>query len=183
MGLEAKFEYIDDLSPIDPNNDPDKLNQADDHLRGIKSATKGSFPSLGQAAVTKTAEEINDLCPKTNPILNGTITGTGVDTDTAMTQNSDTALASQRATKTYVDTWTEGKIAGEVGTYALLRSTTTALIDTGDIVAGTALTYSNAGSGGGTGGGNPTGNWQCMGWIQGGGTADGWNVSLFLRVS
>lgn len=72
MGLETSFNYIDDLVVTNPNSSPDTLAQADDHLRGIKKAVKGSFPNLGAAAVTKTAAEINDLVDKSTT---QTITG------------------------------------------------------------------------------------------------------------
>jgi len=64
--LEPDFSYIDLLNTAWPNNDPDQLAEADDHLRGIKVSLKGSFPSLGQTAVTKTAAEINSLVTDTS---------------------------------------------------------------------------------------------------------------------
>lgn len=64
MGLESSFNFIDDLDSSNPaaSDDP---SVGDDHIRGTKSAVKGSFTSLGSAAVTKTAAEINDLATLT----------------------------------------------------------------------------------------------------------------------
>ena len=65
MALEPTPTYIEDLVETNPNEtDLDTLDEADNHLRWIKIAVKGSFPSLGAAAVTKTAAEINDLVDK-----------------------------------------------------------------------------------------------------------------------
>ena len=63
MGLETNFNFIDDFNETFPNSSPDTLAQADDHMRGIKKGTKGSFPNLGQAAVTGTAADLNAYAP------------------------------------------------------------------------------------------------------------------------
>lgn len=68
MGLETTFNYIDDLNPANPNGDPDQVAQGDDHLRGIKNAVLGSFPNLGQAAVTATAAVLNETVAVRIPI-------------------------------------------------------------------------------------------------------------------
>jgi len=65
MALEPVFNYIEDLNEANPNGDPDQVLQGDDHIRGVKKSVKGSFPNLGQEAVTKTAAEINDLASTT----------------------------------------------------------------------------------------------------------------------
>lgn len=61
MALEPTFNYIDDLNESNPIGNIDTLDEADNHLRGIKEAVKGSFPNLGQAAVTLTASAINGI--------------------------------------------------------------------------------------------------------------------------
>ena len=55
-----------------------------------------SFATLGGAEtlVTKTL---------TSPVINTGVSGTAIDTDVALTANSDTLIASQKATKAYVD--------------------------------------------------------------------------------
>jgi len=61
MPLEPTFNFIDDMDSTNPNNSPDQVKESANHLRGVKNAVQGSFPNLGQVAVTKTAAEINDL--------------------------------------------------------------------------------------------------------------------------
>ena len=75
MALETGVTYIEDLVTTNPPA-TDTLDESDNHHRIIKTAVKGSFPNLGAAAVTKTASEINDLVEQTDPVLNGSITGT-----------------------------------------------------------------------------------------------------------
>lgn len=81
MGLETGVVYIDDLVTTNPNNDPDTLAEADDHLRAIKTAVKGSFPNLGQAAVTGTAAELNTIDGFTGSTAN---LNTAAGSDTAL---------------------------------------------------------------------------------------------------
>ena len=47
------------MNSANPNNSPDQVKEAANHLRGIKNAVQGSFPNLGQVAVTRTAAEFN----------------------------------------------------------------------------------------------------------------------------
>ena len=82
MPIEAPVNYIEDLNETWPAG-PEDSGDGDNHLVNIKVAVKGSFPNLGQAPVTKTASEINDLATKTGTetleaktINNGTFTGT-----------------------------------------------------------------------------------------------------------
>lgn len=102
MGLETGVNFIDDLVATNPlaGDDP---SEGDDHIRAIKTAVQGSFTSLGSAAVTKTAAEINDLVEQTNPVLNGTITGTAFLDDDTMAADSAVAVASQQSIKAYTD--------------------------------------------------------------------------------
>lgn len=60
MALEASFNTIDDLNPLNPT-DTDLASQGDNHIRGIKAAIRGSFPSIGSTPVTVTAEQMNFL--------------------------------------------------------------------------------------------------------------------------
>ena len=59
MGLETAT-YIEDLVPANPVSS-DNVSQGDDHLRLIKSVLQSQFTSLGSAAITATASEINDI--------------------------------------------------------------------------------------------------------------------------
>ncbi len=67
--------YIDDIDETSPNDDPDQVAGGAAQFRQFKTDVKGSFPSLGQAAVTKTAEEINSLitADSTETLTNKTI--------------------------------------------------------------------------------------------------------------
>lgn len=103
MALEPGVVYIEDLVDTNPVVG-DNVSEGDDHIRNIKTAVQGSFPSLGAAAVTKTAAEINDLVEQTDPVLNGTITGTAFLDDDAFAADSAIAVASQQSIKAYVDT-------------------------------------------------------------------------------
>lgn len=60
MGLETGVTYIDDLVATNPLGSDNK-SQGDDHLRNIKTALQGSFPSLGSAAVTASAADLNKI--------------------------------------------------------------------------------------------------------------------------
>ena len=83
MALETGVTYIEDLVTTNPVGATDNVDEGDDHIRNIKTAVKGSFPSLGAVAVTKTAAQINDLVDKssvqtitgvktlTSPVING----------------------------------------------------------------------------------------------------------------
>lgn len=58
---EVKWQFIDDLVTGSPAGDTGNVSEGDDQLRGLKDVLTGQFTSLGQAAVTLTASEINDL--------------------------------------------------------------------------------------------------------------------------
>lgn len=68
MALEGTVNYIDDLNEAWPIGNVDTIDESDNHHRITKAAVKGSFPNLGQAAVTLTAAQINTLQTSTNPI-------------------------------------------------------------------------------------------------------------------
>lgn len=62
-----------------------------------------TFPSTG-VIVTEAGSATLTTKTLTSPVLNTGVSGTAVDTDGTLAANSDTKLASQKATKTYVDT-------------------------------------------------------------------------------
>jgi len=61
MGLETAFNYIDDLNPLWPDGDDDYVKFGDDQIRGVKNVLVTQFGSLGPAAVTASATELNKL--------------------------------------------------------------------------------------------------------------------------
>jgi hypothetical protein len=61
MALETGVTYIEDLVDTNPVGATDYVDEGDDHIRNIKTAVQGSFPSLGATAVTSTAAELNIL--------------------------------------------------------------------------------------------------------------------------
>lgn len=63
MAIEGAFNFITDLEPLYPLSG-DGLNQADDHMRGIKNAIQGSFSAFTGIAVTATEAELNLLTGK-----------------------------------------------------------------------------------------------------------------------
>lgn len=77
---------------------------------GFSSATAGTdyvSPSSTDTLTNKTL---------TSPVINTGVSGTAVDTDTSLTANSDTKLASQKAVKAYVDGLASGKISSSTAT-------------------------------------------------------------------
>ncbi|MDC1406057.1 hypothetical protein N8314_00720 [Akkermansiaceae bacterium] len=71
MGLETAV-YIEDLVGSNPLGTDSKA-QGDNHLRLIKNVLRNQFPSLGGAAVTATAAEINDLIDNNRGVPSGVI--------------------------------------------------------------------------------------------------------------
>jgi hypothetical protein len=67
MGLEAAT-YIEDLVGTNPTG-ADDTNQGDNHLRLIKDVLQSQFPSLGAAAVSLTAAQINESVMPTGMIM------------------------------------------------------------------------------------------------------------------
>lgn len=115
MALETGVTYIEDLVDTNPIGATDNIDEGDDHIRNIKTAVQGSFPSLGAAAVTKTAAEINDLATLTgsetltnktltSPVLNTSISGTAFLDEDDLSSDSATKVASQQSIKAYIDT-------------------------------------------------------------------------------
>jgi hypothetical protein len=58
MGIET-FNYIDSLNTANPTS-TDNVSEGDDHIRGIKTTLKNTFPSL-DGAVNATDTELNLL--------------------------------------------------------------------------------------------------------------------------
>ncbi len=87
MALEPKYDYIDDLNPSIPDGASDFIDEGDDNIRGIKSSIKGSLPNLGQAAVTSTAAELNQLAGNT---VGGSTVGDIVTNDDTQTLTNKT---------------------------------------------------------------------------------------------
>ena len=85
MGLE-KATYISQLTATNPTSS-DPVSQGDDHLRLIKSVLQSQFTTLGAAAVTTTAAELNLLDGKTAV---GDVTGPGSSVDNAIARFSGT---------------------------------------------------------------------------------------------
>lgn len=102
MGLETGVTYIEDLVATNPDGSVDTLDESDNHHRIIKTAIQGSFPSLGAAAVTKTAAEINDLSTLTGT---ETLTNKTLDTPTIAKQDDlgDGGHIKLEASVTYKD--------------------------------------------------------------------------------
>ena len=85
-----------------------------------------SFATLGGAEtlVTKTL---------TSPVINTGVSGTAIDTDVALTANSDTLIASQKATKAYADAAAGGGLIGiqvitATGTYTATTGTSSVVV-------------------------------------------------------
>jgi len=82
MSLES-FNYIDSLNASNPTT-TDNVSEGDDHIRGIKTTIKNTFPNIN-AAVTATDEELNYVDGVTSniqtqlgtklPLAGGTMTG------------------------------------------------------------------------------------------------------------
>ena len=70
MGLETAT-YISQLTATNPTAS-DPVSQGDDHLRLVKSVLQSQFTTLGAAAVTTTAAELNLLDGKTTLAPEGT---------------------------------------------------------------------------------------------------------------
>ena len=67
MGLEAAT-WLEDLNTANPAGG-DNVSQGDNHIRLVKTVLQNQFTSLGAAAVTVTAAEINDVPNKVNSVF------------------------------------------------------------------------------------------------------------------
>lgn len=111
MALETGT-WIEDLDETNPVHATDQVDEGDDHIRLTKKVLKNQFTSLGNVAVTKTAAEINDLVEQTDPILNGSVSGTAFLDEDDMASDSSTSISSQQAIKAHVETSIDTKVAG-----------------------------------------------------------------------
>lgn len=80
MGLETSFSYISTLNTEFPVN-TDPLSETDNHLRGIKTAVKQSFPSVS-GAVTLDHTELN----KRTALVSDGASSAAVSLNTGVTQ-------------------------------------------------------------------------------------------------
>ena len=104
MALET-FQYIDDLVATNPTA-TDNVSQGDDHIRGIKTTLKNTFPNV-TGAITPTQTELNYVDGVTSAIqtqlddkLISSDIGTtiqGYDADTAKTDVTQNFTAPQRS--------------------------------------------------------------------------------------
>jgi hypothetical protein len=102
MGLETAT-YISQLVASNPTSS-DPVSQGDDHLQLIKSVLQSQFTTLGAAAVTTTAAELNLLDGKTTLATEGTAvlsTGESVTTKFLRTDGDGTSSWQVPAGTTY----------------------------------------------------------------------------------
>ena len=107
MALET-FQYIDDLVATNPTA-TDNVSQGDDHIRGIKTTLKNTFPNV-TGAITATEAELNFVDGVTSAIqtqLDAKLTSSdigstiqGYDADTAKTDVTQNFTAPQRSADT-----------------------------------------------------------------------------------
>lgn len=86
--------YISQLAPANPA-DSDEIPEGDNHIRLLKSVLQAQFTSLGAAAVTVTAAQLNDIvnkAPLASPPLTGTPTAPTATNGTSTTQIASTAF-------------------------------------------------------------------------------------------
>jgi hypothetical protein len=93
MTVETSFNYPSDLNASYPAAGDDK-REGDDHIRGLKSVWKTTFPNVS-GAVTVTHTQLNtipDLAPKASPALTGVPTAPTASVGDATTQIATTAF-------------------------------------------------------------------------------------------
>ncbi len=126
MALESA-SYISQLVATYPLGS-DSKSQGDDHLRLIKNVLKTQFGSLGETAVTTTAEEINILDGATVTteelnILDGvTATTAEINYLSGVTSAVQTQLASKQDADADIPTVAASQAEMEAGTESALRS-------------------------------------------------------------
>jgi hypothetical protein len=98
MGLETAT-YISQLVDTNPTTS-DPVSQGDDHLRLIKSVLQDQFTTLGAAAVTTTAAELNLLDGVTSL---GDVAGPGSSTDNAIARFDGTGGKTLQNSSTTID--------------------------------------------------------------------------------
>jgi hypothetical protein len=98
MGIETAT-YISQLVDTNPL-ESDPVSQGDNHLRLIKSVLQSQFTTLGAAAVTTTAAELNLLDGKTAV---GDVAGPGSSTDNAIARFDGTGGKTLQNSSTTID--------------------------------------------------------------------------------
>lgn len=117
-------------------DDGDTTKQLKIQASGITTATTRTLtaPDANTTIVGTDATQTLTNKTLTSPVLNTGVSGTAVDTDATLAASSDTKLASQKATKTYVDAQATTPIVGPLevhghsytaGTYTTFASTGT----------------------------------------------------------
>lgn len=122
--------------------------------------------------------DTSSLAPKANPTFTGIPVAPTAAPGTNTGQIATTAFAKAAADAAAAGVTTPMGLA-VVGTYAMLRTTTSTAAVPGTTYLGSALSYSDAA---GTGTGTPPGTWRAMGASVGSNDAPG-GVTLFQRVA
>ena len=110
MALETAT-YISQLTATNPTAS-DPVSQGDDHLRLIKSVLQSQFTTLGAAAVTTTAAELNLLDGKTAV---GDASGPGSSTDNAIARFDGTGGKTLQNSGSTIDD--SGNLTAVAGTF------------------------------------------------------------------
>jgi len=106
--------YIEDLVETNPVGATDFVGQGDDHIRLVKKCIKGSFPSLGQNAVSLTALQINDAALKSvSQTISGAWTFSGTLTANLFS-GSGASLTSLNASNISSGTLADGRLSSNV---------------------------------------------------------------------
>lgn len=128
--------YISQLNPSYPTGAETKA-EGDNHIRMFKAAVQGSFTSLGAAAVTKTAAELNSV---TDRALRAGDTYTGTHAFTGATVTVPTVATADNSTNAASTAMVQAAIAGVNATSSLAYSTSSATsiaVSAGQVVAAT----------------------------------------------
>ena len=126
MALESA-SYISQLVATYPLGS-DTKSQGDDHLRLIKNVLKTQFASLGEAAVTTTAEELNILDGATvttaelNILDGATVTTEQLNYVSGVTSALQTQLDAKQDFDADIPTVAASQVEMETGTEVALRS-------------------------------------------------------------
>ena len=129
--------FISELNPSYPTGAETKA-EGDNHIRMFKAAVQGSFTSLGAAAVTKTAAELNSV---TDRALRAGDTYTGTHAFTGATVTVPTVATADNSTNAASTAMVQAAIAGVNATSSLAYSTSAATsfaITAGEVIAATS---------------------------------------------